>query len=202
MEPASGPAPRSRQLAHVTADLPVPVTLRQLRFLASLLALVAGAWLRVDAAPLHIDPDCLHNTSSRAAALTSLLDATDARASAAVAAVAVDIDADGDVDVVGLDRSLELLLWENDGSGRLTLKEPTERTYWFSNAEDAGLASPCTIDTSDQSDDTSPIGLDRSAEPVVARPSRALLADSSAPLCSRTRTSRSPRAPPVTLRSL
>src|SRR4051794_4555251 len=33
--------------------------------------------------------------------------------------VAADVDRDGDVDVVGLDESLDLVVWLNDGSGQL-----------------------------------------------------------------------------------
>lgn len=41
-----------------------------------------------------------------------------------VSILAADIDADGDLDVVATDTSLELLVWTNDGSGRLTRKQP------------------------------------------------------------------------------
>ena len=37
--------------------------------------------------------------------------------------VANDIDADGDLDVVANDGSLELLVWINDGTGRLTRRQ-------------------------------------------------------------------------------
>ena len=38
--------------------------------------------------------------------------------------IAEDIDADGDLDVVANDGSLDLIVWTNDGSGRL---EPPAR---------------------------------------------------------------------------
>ena len=41
-----------------------------------------------------------------------------------VSMVAADIDADGDLDVVASDGSLDLVVWTNDGTGRLTRKYP------------------------------------------------------------------------------
>jgi hypothetical protein len=43
-----------------------------------------------------------------------------------VAAVTADIDADGDLDVVATDRALNLLIWVNDGTGRLTRQRPRQ----------------------------------------------------------------------------
>src|SRR6266851_5314869 len=39
---------------------------------------------------------------------------------------AADIDADGDLDVVGSDGSLNLIVWANDGTGRLTRRYPRD----------------------------------------------------------------------------
>ncbi len=41
-----------------------------------------------------------------------------------VSMIAADIDADGDLDVVASDGSLDLVVWTNDGTGRLTRKYP------------------------------------------------------------------------------
>jgi hypothetical protein len=44
--------------------------------------------------------------------------------------VAADLDADGDLDIVaseGAEGSLAILVWENDGAGRLTRREPTKQ---------------------------------------------------------------------------
>jgi hypothetical protein len=41
-----------------------------------------------------------------------------------VSVIAADIDADGDLDVVGSDGSLDLIVWDNDGTGHLTRKDP------------------------------------------------------------------------------
>jgi hypothetical protein len=40
--------------------------------------------------------------------------------------IAADIDADGDLDVVGIDEFRRLVVWENDGTGQLTRKSPTQ----------------------------------------------------------------------------
>jgi len=42
-----------------------------------------------------------------------------------VSVIAADIDDDGDLDVVGSDGSLNLIVWDNDGTGRLTRKDPS-----------------------------------------------------------------------------
>jgi len=41
-----------------------------------------------------------------------------------VSVIAADIDADGDLDVVASDGSLDLIVWDNDGTGHLTRKDP------------------------------------------------------------------------------
>jgi hypothetical protein len=45
-----------------------------------------------------------------------------------VSVIAADIDADGDLDVVGSDGSLNLIVWNNDGTGHLTRKDPQHST--------------------------------------------------------------------------
>lgn len=45
-----------------------------------------------------------------------------------VSVIAADIDADGDLDVVGSDGSLDLIVWNNDGTGHLTRKDPQRST--------------------------------------------------------------------------
>jgi hypothetical protein len=45
-----------------------------------------------------------------------------------VSVIAADIDADGDLDVVGSDGSLDLIVWDNDGTGHLTRKDPQPST--------------------------------------------------------------------------
>ena len=54
--------------------------------------------------------------------------------------VAADLDADGDLDIVASERvsgSLAILVWENDGAGKLTRRQPAQR-----KALDSAPASP------------------------------------------------------------
>jgi len=51
-----------------------------------------------------------------------------------VSMVAADIDADGDLDVVASDGSLDLVVWTNDGTGRLTRKYPQQASGGFDHA--------------------------------------------------------------------
>ena len=54
--------------------------------------------------------------------------------------VAADVDADGDLDIVASERvggSLAILVWENDGAGRLTRRQPSQP-----HSLDNGPASP------------------------------------------------------------
>ena len=57
-----------------------------------------------------------------------------------VSMIAEDIDADGDLDVVASDDSLGLVVWTNDGSGRLTLQHGREQTGWRSEPSAPGFA--------------------------------------------------------------
>ncbi len=58
-----------------------------------------------------------------------------------VAMVAKDIDADGDLDVVANDTALHLLVWINDGTGRLTRREARHPAGLLPEASGSGLAS-------------------------------------------------------------
>src|SRR5258706_10206003 len=57
-----------------------------------------------------------------------------------VAMVANDIDADGDLDVVANDGSLELLVWINDGTGRLTRRQNRPASTLLPDAPGPGFA--------------------------------------------------------------
>jgi len=180
-----------------------PIIARRLSLLAALLALLAGAWIEVEAAPL--------DRAARPAAAVAFTDwnsfppdinfSSIERVSAALAVVAVDFDADGDLDVVGIDASLTLLVWENDGSGGLTLKEPSEAPKFASNGDDPSLDSPVITEISDQGD-AALVRLVRRTDPLSPPRSRGLCADSPVPLRTRTRSSCTPRAPPASLATL
>jgi hypothetical protein len=176
-----------------------PITARRLYLLTALLALLAGAWIEVAAAPLARPRE---GALSNPAAVPVDIDLSAVeRVSAALAIVAVDFDADGDLDIVGIDASLTLLVWENDGAGGLTLKEPSESPKLASTGDDPSLDSLPVTEISDQSDAAS-LRLVRRTDPVAPARSRGLCADSPVPLRARTRSSSTPRAPPVSIPSL
>jgi hypothetical protein len=57
-----------------------------------------------------------------------------------ISMVANDIDADGDLDVVANDGSLELLVWINDGTGRLTRRQNRPASTLRPDASGPGFA--------------------------------------------------------------
>ena len=65
-----------------------------------------------------------------------------------VSMVAADIDADGDLDVVANDGSLDLIVWTNDGSGRLSRQQGRTSAGLRSEPAAPGLADqPAMLDT-------------------------------------------------------
>jgi hypothetical protein len=99
--------------------------------LAALIACVAVlcATMPRPAVPRHlqcaVDPPATLVTP--ATALPAGLEPPDAdRRWPLVAAVAADIDDDGDLDAVASDGSLHLIVWANDGTGRLTRQSPKQ----------------------------------------------------------------------------
>lgn len=65
-----------------------------------------------------------------------------------VSMVAADIDADGDLDVVANDGSLDLIVWTNDGTGRLSRRQGREGAGLRSEPVAPGLADqPAVLDT-------------------------------------------------------
>lgn len=116
-----------------------------------------------------------------------------------VSMIAEDIDADGDLDVVANDGSLNLIVWTNDGSGRLSPRQ---------SHDVAGLqsepAQPTVSHQSDRLDSLVPssfASLDTGARMVNLTRTRSLLltpAGGGAPLPVLA-SSRSPRGPPPVL---
>jgi hypothetical protein len=181
----------------------LPKIIRRVPFVVLLLAFLSGAWLRLEAAPVSTLTGWRHATlPTRTEPLPDDFDRSAERASAAIAAVRFDVDDDGDLDIVGVDGALALLVWENDGAGRLTLKDPLELTALTSDAPDITLDTPSAADDSSDQSDTPSDGLARRCEPFVSPYSRPLTIERSAPLRSRTRSSRTPRAPPVLPRAV
>lgn len=65
-----------------------------------------------------------------------------------VSMVAADIDADGDLDVVANDGSLDLIVWTNDGSGRLSRQQSRGGARLRSEPPAPGLAAqPAVLHT-------------------------------------------------------
>jgi len=115
-----------------------------------------------------------------------------------VAAAMADIDADGDLDLVASDGSLDLLVWSNDGTGHFTRKYPAHDQNTGSLMRDGALdpgsgAVPATVVPAAGA---SVIAPNRFARGVLARSARRLVPVTHL-LRSRTRLSRSPRAPPA-----
>jgi hypothetical protein len=179
--------------------MPRPIIARRLYLLTAFLALLAGAWIEVEAAPLARSSAA---TLSDPAAVPETIElAAVERVSPAFAVVAVDFDADGDLDIIGIDASLTLLVWENDGTGSLTRKEPSEAPKCVSDGDEPGLDSPPIPEITDQSD-TASVRLVRRTDPVSPGRTRGVCADSAVPLRTRPRSSSTPRAPPVSIPSL
>jgi hypothetical protein len=82
------------------------------------------------------------------AALPSALSPPVQPGSRLVSMVAADIDADGDLDVVANDGSLDLIVWTNDGSGRLSRQQSRGGARLRSEPPAPGLADqPAVLDT-------------------------------------------------------
>ena len=180
----------------------LPKIIKPLPFGVVLLALLSGAWLRLEAAPVSLSGWHHKPLPAQAENLPEDFDRSVERASAAIAAVRFDVDDDGDLDIVGLDGALALLVWENDGAGRLTLKQPLEPTSLTSDGSDISFDVPSATDDSSDQSDTPSDGVTRRCEPFVSPYSRQLTVERSAPLRSRTRSSRTPRAPPALPRAV
>ena len=105
---------------------------RRLR-IALFAAAVCAVVVPVRTLPLHVsDGDLVRPTfdsNQLVASLPSVLSPPEVKAgSRLVSMIAEDIDADGDLDVVANDGTLNLIVWTNDGSGRLSQQQGRETT--------------------------------------------------------------------------
>ncbi len=93
------------------------------RAAAALTAIVCAVWLhghRASAIASAASTPPTFESSALVAALPSVLSPPAVQpGSHLVSMIAEDIDADGDLDVIANDGSLDLIVWTNDGSGRL-----------------------------------------------------------------------------------
>jgi hypothetical protein len=121
--------------------------------IAMLTALFCAAWVRVTdrgiSPGIALPGGVTFEATALAAALPSVLTPPAVEPGwRLVSMIAEDIDADGDLDVVASDGSLGLVVWTNDGSGRLTRQEGREPTGWRSDPSVPGFADRgCASDT-------------------------------------------------------
>jgi hypothetical protein len=117
----------------------------------------------------------------------------------ALRVVASDIDDDGDLDLVANEGSLEIAVWENDGAGHLTRKQPVQHDAGWSPRRpgpewDPGTGSALTGVQSDPST----VGSGTTAESASLAATRKRSEELRRPATPFLDDSRSPRAPPPT----
>jgi hypothetical protein len=119
-----------------------------------------------------------------------------------IAVVAVDVDADGDLDVVGNDGSLNLIVWSNDSTGRLTRQTPKRSTPsgWrpVGQTVDDQPLTPNVLAASGGS----PLCVTAATPSFLPAPSRSAVAAASSGPQRRFAAARTPRGPPPSLLSL
>ncbi len=125
-----------------------------------------------------------------------LLPGEDPSVHEAIRFVADDIDDDGDLDVVANDGSLELSVWENDGAGHLTRKQPLHESGWQTDRpgpswDATGSGTPLGVQAGYPS-----LGHDRTGHAALAVSTRRQ-DEPAAPLGRALADSGSPRAPPA-----
>jgi hypothetical protein len=103
----------------------VRISVRAVRAAATMAAVLCAAWAPAHARSASVPASFAHrptfDSTALAAALPSVLSPPMVQpGSRLVSMIAEDIDADGDLDVVANDGSLDLIVWTNDGSGRLS----------------------------------------------------------------------------------
>jgi hypothetical protein len=114
-----------------------------------------------------------------------------------VSMIAEDIDADGDLDVVANDGSLDLIVWTNDGSGRLSRRQGRDVAGLRSEPAAPGLADGAALP-----DTIAPptfASLDNHPRPCSVTPDQSPLRSdrSSDALLTTCLLSRTPRGPPA-----
>ena len=173
-----------------------------LRAAAPLAAVLCAVWApahhQPDSAPVSFAQQPTFDSTALAAALPSVLSPPAVQpGSRLVSMIAEDIDADGDLDVVANDGSLELIVWTNDGSGRLSrqqsrdvpgLRSEPEAPGLTHGPSDSGSAVPPASGSLDSHPRTIAASLDRSPFSWTSP------ADALRPVLISTRT---PRGPPA-----
>ena len=123
------------------------------RAAAPIVALLCAVWSpahrRTTSAPVSFAPQPTFDSTALAAALPSVLFPPAVQpGSRLVSMIAEDIDADGDLAVVASDGSLDLIVWTNDGSGRLSRQQGHDAPGVRSEPEAPGLThGPSSADS-------------------------------------------------------
>lgn len=172
------------------------------RAAAPIVALLCAVWApahqRSASVPVSFALRPTFDSTALAAALPSvLLPPAVQPGSRLVSMIAEDIDADGDLDVVANDGSLDLIVWTNDGSGRLSRQPGRDTPGLRSEPEAPGLthdspASDSLVPQAFGSLDLRPRII--TASPDLSPLSRIASHAALRPACISTRT---PRGPPV-----
>lgn len=116
-----------------------------------------------------------------------------------VSMIADDIDADGDLDVVANDGSLDLIVWINDGTGRLTRQEGREPRILPQRMTGPGLSDHATGSQAVAQTPSSVLQADPSKAHCVPNRSQAGWTATPDPLTTHLISTRSPRGPPLGL---
>lgn len=118
--------------------------------MAPLAALICAVWVPIQHhfvspfAPVPSRPT--FESTVLVAALPSVLSPPAVQpGSRLVSMIAEDIDADGDLDVVANDGSLDLIVWTNDGSGRLSRQQGRDGPDLRSEPAAPGLADRAAV---------------------------------------------------------
>ena len=114
-----------------------------------------------------------------------------------VSMIAHDIDADGDLDVVANDGSLDLIVWINDGTGRLSRQEGRKPSSLPEKMTGPGLADHPTGSQAVAQTPSSVLHIHPSTAPHLPNESQARWTASPDPLVPHFISTRSPRGPPL-----
>jgi hypothetical protein len=114
-----------------------------------------------------------------------------------VSMIAEDIDADGDLDVVANDGSLELIVWTNDGSGRLSRREGHDVAGLRPEPAAPGLADGVALPDSIAPPTFASLEIHPRPRSITPEPSPLWPHRSGAALLTACVLSRTPRGPPA-----
>ena len=114
-----------------------------------------------------------------------------------VSMIADDVDADGDLDVVANDGSLDLIVWTNDGTGRLSRQEARKPGSLAQKMTGPGLSDHPTGSQAVAHTSSSVLHSHPSTASRLPNKSQARWTASPDPLAPHFTSTRSPRGPPL-----